>query len=439
MKLKTTLTFFILLFCFISSAQVDVAKQCKKAKYDAQQSRLKAKEFSNDKKLALGLYKAEFNFLLKAEGICENYSNKGLKLFLRSFSSIKKIQKDKVLTAKYTDSIISVYERANAKGIQIDSMFFGKAATWYTRSSAPDYFKADVQFQKAQTWSKFKVSDYNTQVYYKNLYNLYVKSNRTDNELKKRLISEYFRLSTVISDNKLKPNSQLFISKIFNNVVRSCEDILPELAGYLKTLPQQQDVKITSLNNFIDLLDQKKCSDSPEYEILIDTLLKVDRSVNSVLAKAKLLYAKGKNNEALNMLNEAKTLEIADSSLLEKINKKIASIKLENVRTLYNNKNYKKAYSVGKALTGRIRGEGLKIAAKSVAAMANSCGASTFDRKCNYYYAIELLKKANSSGASVAKLMEKYKNSLPSGEEKFDKGNPKKLSLSCWGVEVEIY
>ena len=36
-------------------------------------------------------------------------------------------------------------------------------------------------------------------------------------------------------------------------------------------------------------------------------------------------------------------------------------------------------------------------------------------------------------------LMEKYQNSLPSGEEKFDKGNPKKLSLSCWGVEVEIY
>ena len=195
----------------------------------------------------------------------------------------------------------------------------------------------------------------------------------------------------------------------------------------------------SSLNNFIDLLDQKKCSDSPEYEILIDTLLKVDRSVNSVIAKAKLLYAKGKNNEALDMLNEAKTLEITDSTLLEKINKKIASIKLENVRNQYNNKSYKKAYSLGKALTGSIRGEGLKIAAKSVAAMANGCGASTFDRKCNYYYAIELLKKANSSGASVAKLMEKYKNLLPTGEEKFDKGNPKKISLSCWGVEVDIY
>ena len=105
------------------------------------------------------------------------------------------------------------------------------------------YFNDNFDSQAADYGTMSSATTTSTQVYYKNLYNLYVKTDRTDNELKKRLISEYFRLSTAISDNKLKPKSQLFISKIFNNVVRTCEDILPELAGYLKTLPQQH-VKI---------------------------------------------------------------------------------------------------------------------------------------------------------------------------------------------------
>ncbi len=438
MKRLALFTAFIFGFYLTLSAQDDVAKQCKKAKYDAQQSRLKAKEF--DKKLALTLYKNEFTFLLKAESVCGTYNNNGVKLLLRSYTSIKKLEKDKPTMSKYTDSIIGVFERALTRGIKLDSMSYGLRAQWYIRGSNPNYAKADEQFQIAQKWSKFKPSDYKTSTYYKNLYTLYVKSDPAGKVgFKKRLISEYFRLSRLINEKGLKPKTQVYITKMFNNVVRTCDDILPELGGYLSSLPQNVEVKIASVNNFIDLLDAKKCSRTPEYEILIDTLLRIDRSVNSVLAKSKLLHAKGKNGEAMKMLKEAKSMQITDSVLVKKINDKIASLQLENVRISFNKKNYKKAFSSGKALTGKYRGEGLKIAGKSVAAMANSCGASTFDRKCNYYYAIQVLEKAKSSGASVSDLINKYQALLPTADEKFDKGNPKTWKLSCWGVEVSLY
>ena len=73
------------------------------------------------------------------------------------------------------------------------------------------------------------------------------------------------------------------------------------------------------------------------------------------------------------------------------------------------------------------------IAAKCVANSANSCGSSTFDRKCNYYYAAELAERAGDSGAAS-----RYRASAPSSEEKFNNNNPSTVSLSCWGVTVNV-
>ena len=75
----------------------------------------------------------------------------------------------------------------------------------------------------------------------------------------------------------------------------------------------------------------------------------------------------------------------------------------------------------------------LLIAADCVAKTANSCGASTFDRKCNYYYAAQLALKAGNSGAAA-----KYKANAPSSDEIFNNNSPASVTLSCWGVTVDI-
>jgi hypothetical protein len=73
------------------------------------------------------------------------------------------------------------------------------------------------------------------------------------------------------------------------------------------------------------------------------------------------------------------------------------------------------------------------IAADCVAKTANNCGASTFNRKCNYYYAAQLALKAGNPGAA-----EKYKANAPSSDEIFNNNSPSTVTLECWGVTVDV-
>ena len=89
MKLYTTTLLFTLIVSFSNVFSQDIEKQCKKAKFDAQQSRLRAKDFASDQSLALHQYKMEFSFYLKAEKICGNIKMNNLKILFRSYQSIK--------------------------------------------------------------------------------------------------------------------------------------------------------------------------------------------------------------------------------------------------------------------------------------------------------------------------------------------------------------
>ncbi len=437
MRLYTKTLLFIFIVSFSNVFSQDIEKQCKKAKYDAQQSRLRAKDFASDELLALHQYKMEFSFYLKAEKLCGNMTMNNLKILFRSYQSIKKIDKDKATIALYSDSLVSVFERAQNNGLALDSSYYEKMAKWYAKGSKPDYKKAEMNYIKSQSYSKYKPSIFNVTGYYGSLYDYYVQTNGENKDLKAKLIEEYFRMSSIISEYDLDVKALDFITKRFNRVIRTCDDILPELSGYLSKLPQDKGAKILAVNNFIELLENKKCTSSPEYETLIDTLLNIDRSPLSVLAKVKLLRAKGKYDAAQNMLNEAKTMEMSPDEK-DIILGKIADMEIEAVKRYFNNRSYKKAYSEGRKITGKYRGEGLKLAGNSVAALANSCGSSTFERKCNYYYAIQVLESARSAGASVSASISKCRSMLPTSDEKFDNGNPSSMSLSCWGVTVSL-
>ena len=69
MRLYTKTLLFIFIVSFSNVFSQDIEKQCKKAKYDAQQSRLRAKDFASDELLALHQYKMEFSFYLKAPNL----------------------------------------------------------------------------------------------------------------------------------------------------------------------------------------------------------------------------------------------------------------------------------------------------------------------------------------------------------------------------------
>jgi hypothetical protein len=64
---------------------------------------------------------------------------------------------------------------------------------------------------------------------------------------------------------------------------------------------------------------------------------------------------------------------------------------------------------------------------------ANDCGATTFERKCNYYYAADLCERAGDNESA-----KKYRQNGPTSTEKFNNNNPSSIKLSCWGVTVSI-
>jgi len=88
------------------------------------------------------------------------------------------------------------------------------------------------------------------------------------------------------------------------------------------------------------------------------------------------------------------------------------------------------------SVNGDLRGDALGIAGRAVGNNANNCGASTFDRKCNYIYAVQLLEQARAKGADVGSAISKFKANYPTDGEVFENGSPSSVTLSCYGVSV---
>jgi hypothetical protein len=55
-----------------------------------------------------------------------------------------------------------------------------------------------------------------------------------------------------------------------------------------------------------------------------------------------------------------------------------------------------------KLVEGANKGKALKICGDAIAATANSCGETTFERKANYWLANDYYRKAAASGADVS-------------------------------------
>jgi hypothetical protein len=65
----------------------------------------------------------------------------------------------------------------------------------------------------------------------------------------------------------------------------------------------------------------------------------------------------------------------------------------------------------------------------------NECGVSTFERKANNYYAVELAEKSGNG-----RLVTAYKAQCPTSTDIFneDKEVGESVSLDCWGKTYKI-
>ena len=332
----------------------------------------------------------------------------------------------------YLDTLIYVYEKAQEQhGIQKDWQSY--LAYYYLTQGKPEAMeKADVAYQVGIHFDGVKANEGMIKQYYANIYNLWAQTSDEEKKsaYKKRIITEYFKLNDYVSKGGMKSDVSEFLSIYIDKVANDCSVITPEINNFLSELPQELESKKVMVNNFMTLLKNKDCTSSKEFAMLVDTIIKIDPSVGAVLAKAELLTAQGKVSEAV------KTFESALEMTTDAAQK--SEIELSIAESYYKARSYKAAHNAGLRVSGAQSARGYEIAAGSVNAMMNDCGASTFERKANNYYAVELAEKSGKS-----RLVEVYKSQCPSSSDLFNVGKDvgESVTLDCWGktMTVKLY
>lgn len=405
-----------------SQDDTDVDLECKRMKLFA------------GKKLDINDFKNAAMYYLKAETMCGDYDaddyNKRLIPTLRN--AINEEQ-DPAVNALYVDTILAVMDRAEAKGKYDQSNDLARAS-YIAQQAHGDRKKADAFFISGMAAAGNSVNEAYVTLYYYNLYMLYAEATDANRPAaKKELIGKYFSLSDLINKAKMSTATQDAINQYFNAAVQSCDDILPDLTGFMASLPQEKEAKKLTVKNFISLLEAKNCTDSKEYGQLIDTLIILDPTdFDAVIGKAKRLEAQKKYSEAIGVYRDAKAIT-KDPAQIEDIEYAI-------LRCTYGTGSIMSAYNMAMGMNGKYKGDALVIAAQCVARNKDNCGASTVERKCSYYYAVDLLERARSAGGNVGGLIGSYKSNYPTQGELFDAGMSKGQSytISCYGVTVTI-
>jgi hypothetical protein len=382
--------------------------------------------FLAGEELKIKNYAAATTYYIKGEQICGGYDKANYDRMIGTISNTIATETDKAKKTLYIDTLVGVYDRAEEKGMY-DVANDLKRATYIIQATKPNRAKADELYARGIHKEGTSATEAHISYYYYNMYVIFTEVAADKKPaLKQRLITEYFFLSKLISSANMSVKAQENLTTYFNGVVKSCDDILPELKGFMSSFPQEIEAKKASVNNFITLLEAKQCTSSKEYEMLIDTLIYIDPSIGAVEAKAKLLLTKKKYSEAIGAYKDARGMT-SDADKKDELDYKILVIMFSEQNS------YKAAYNAALNATGKYKSESLKIAAQCVAKLANGCGSSTFERKCNYIYAAQLADRAGEGGLAAT-----YRAAGPTQDEVFENGGASTVTLSCWGVTVSV-
>ena len=390
------------------------------------------KKIANDAMIAEN-YKEATEYFLKGETICGEFDAANYGRLTGSLIRVINVETDADAKKLFSDTLCAIWDRMEEKGLyeNKNDMYRGN---FELQKSAPDYLKADKYFTRgiaAHADGGTPVQEMYIPLHYYNTFTLYFMEQEATkkNVLKKRMINDYFDLSKLITKSNFSLRAQEGITVYFNSVVQTCDDLTPEIAGFIASLPEDVETAKVSLMSLIDLMETKKCEDTQEYMDLINAYLQRDP------VSPKALEMKGKSLESENKYRDANAIYEKLINLEEVTQERRVELKYKIVNNLFRTRSYKAAYSKAMNIQGKFRGKAMSIAGQCVGQMANSCGVSTFERNCNYIYAVQLLEQ--SGGAASANLIAQYKAKFPTAKDCFGEGNPASVTLECWGVTVK--
>jgi hypothetical protein len=385
--------------------------------------------FLAGEELKVNNYQGASMYYIKGETLCGGYDAANYARLIGSLRNAINNETDAARKTAYTDTLNGAYDRADKAGAYdtADDLIRG---SYLLQGTKPNNVEADKFFVRGIAAQGVNTNEAYVSYHYYNLYSMwYAAPAEKKAELKKRLITEYFSLSKLITEANMSAKASENLTTYFNYIVRSCDDILPELKGFMSSLPQDKEVKTVTVKNFLNLLETKECTDSKEFMQLVDTLIAIDpTSFDAKMMKVKVLVSNKNYGAAISALRDAKEFAPDEATKQE--------IQYEIARAQFSQGSYSAAYSTAMSVSGEHKGKALIIAGQSVGQNANNCGSSTFERSCNNIYAVQLLQQGAALGASDGGAIGRYKARYPSADDCFQNGNPASVSLTCYGISV---
>lgn len=391
--------------------------------------------------LKQGMYKDATFFWSKAYSNCGGTDSLDGKFFKNGrvayLQRLKKLDdtKDAAEIKNINDTLAWVYEQRMLIGEDPDWAL--DYAVMLVSNKSEDFEKIDGLFKNIHSM-KDQASGTQIRSYFRHL--IVNKFNAAPQESKEaereNVIEEYIVLSDYcgtaiakaneMADEKKKAKAirsyegaQDFLDKYFLKIADDCSVLTPVLDKKFETIPAGE-AGLADLNKFIGLLEKQKCTDSETYSKYVTESVKRNPTAAGYAGLGTIQLRKDEKSEAVASFEKAVELEGEGANK----NKYLLSL----AKSQYIARSYKAAFSTAKKVDGEDRADALKLCGDCIAATANSCGNSTFERKANYWLANDYYVKAGAGSS-------KFLSNAPSAQEMFDEGVSAgaSISLSCWG------
>lgn len=418
MIFRKLLIVFLVLVATIAFAQVpEESRACQRLKY-------KANEAMGEES-----YADAVEYFLQAEAQCQTFGIEYYERFLGSLTEVLSAnERGTDAFDKYNQILLRLYDTMDQKGIynENDDIVRGY---YETLASIPDYKKADKYLSRGIKNLGRDLSDpYFITLFYFNTYTMWsIEENQIEKtKLKTRLIKDYFELTDLVKAANFRPTIIESLNEYLSQVILSCQDLTSEIPEFIASLPEDKSSKKNALWHMINLMKEKKCQNSNEYNLLIETIYNLDPEDKAIqfIYIELLPYP-----ERIPIYKEMLTVTTDDVEL-NAITYQLAYSYFQ-IGALF------EAYNSAQRVEGAFMGKAHHIMAQCVASTADMCGDTILERKSNFVYAIQLLERAKGYRVSgLEDEISRYNQAIPDINDCNTNDNLSAITLSCWKVSV---
>lgn len=268
---------------------------------------------------------------------------------------------------------------------------------------------------------------YSVDYYFNAAYNMFAKGDEgSDNAW---LVDIYFKTSDLISaiiPNAEDPQEWNDVQSRMDQLIEpslKCDQLLPMVAKIIESLPAECEEASPTIAKYIDLLDKKGCTDSPEFKTLAVKSYECDKSHGAAYNLGVMYLNEGDNGKALEYVKEAIKL-VNGGSESGKYNMLAAQIysKMGNASAAASHARNAVSYNV----------KAWRYVA-DVYKSNNTCGSTAIERASVYWLASDYMEKAGY-GADY------YKSSYPTQKELFEKSISigSSYTVPCFGESTTV-